>query len=245
MNKSIKNKIAMYKAVRTAIENHNAAWNSLSAFTPLYNEFIAQLSLLQTKAYEQALVTVGVSAIKEQKRETVADIAFSMASSITAFAVVNDKPELIAQVKISRWELLKTNKVRCLQLVDQVIEKSIEHLAGLSPYGIEQQNVDDLITLREELEGLLNAPRNAILERKFRTSQIEKIAKGIDHLLRNKLDKLVEVVRTSQPAFYEQFHNARAIIDLKAHHAPGSETPKELDDGPDKPSENGPEHPLF
>ncbi len=222
----------MYKAVRSAIENNNAAWSGLPAFQSLYSQFLSQLSDLEAKAYEQTQATIGVSALTRQKREEVAELAYSMANSIKAFAVVSNKAELIEQIKFSQSEVRDTNKVRALQLIDLVIEKSTLYLNDLGIYGVSQQQIDDLTALREELEAMLNAPRNAILERKLYTSALEKISRNIDHLLREKLDKLAEVLKLTQPEFYEEYKNARVIIDFRApRRSSETDPPKERDDG--------------
>lgn len=217
----------MYKAVKTVVAENATLWSGLPAFENVFNTFTQKLGTLEQHAYNQNLALVGVSAVKEDKRELVADKAHAISSSLMAFAVISNNVELINQMKISRNTLRRSPYVRALQLLDLIIAKATVHLNDLGDFGVEQAAITELQTLRDELEVLMNAPRNAIIERKVLTQQIKVITKEIDLLLKNQLDKLMVVLKEEQPDFFTAYRNARIIIDHKAHHSSG-----ESEEGP-------------
>src|SRR5690606_19279887 len=102
MDKITKNKIAMYKAVKSIIVANEANWSDLPAFASAVQTFGERLDALEQAAYHQNLALVGVSAVKNAKRAIVADKAYAMSSSMVAFAVVSNDVELISHMKIAK-----------------------------------------------------------------------------------------------------------------------------------------------
>ena len=219
----------MYKAVQTVIASNNAAWSGFVAFENVFTKFNEKVNLLQEHAYNQSLALVGVSASKEAKRELVAKKAHAMSSSLSAYAVLVNNVELFNQMKISRWDILRGGRSRVLQLLDLIISKAEAHVNELSDFGVEQQTISELQTLRDELEVMLAAPRNAIIERKTLTHQIKVLTREIDMILKHQLDKLMIVLQEDHPDFFTVYRNARVIVDLKAKHG-GSGSASENDE---------------
>lgn len=215
MNKNTKNKIAMYKAVKSVIDANQTAWNALPAFGTVYTAFIETLTALEQSAYDQSLATLGVKAEKNVKREELALKTYAISSGIVAFAVLNNDASLIDQMNIGKWELKNAGKTRLLQLVDRVIAKGTAFGNQLSDFGIDSTAMAELQSLRNETEALLDAPRNAIVERRLHTQQINSLRKELDQILYLQLDKLMVVLKAEHPTFFQSYRNARVVVDLK------------------------------
>lgn len=211
----------MYKAVKTVIAANNTAWTGLPAFVSAFDTYTSKVALLELHAYNQKMALVGVSAVKRAKRELIAERTLALSSSLTAFAVITNDVELINQMKISKWSIIKGEGQHALQLVDIVLNKANEHLGELGDFGIDQTVVDDFQTLRDEFEIQLTAPRSAIVERKTLTGQILVLQRDIDALLKLQLDQLMEFLREENPQFFAAYKNARVIIDQPATHQSG------------------------
>lgn len=107
MRKTTKNKLALYKAVKTVIASHNVAWSGLVAFDNVFTDFSEKVNLLEQHAYNQSLALVGVSAVKEAKRELVAEKAYAVSSSLMAFAVLENNVALINQMNNMKTDILR------------------------------------------------------------------------------------------------------------------------------------------
>lgn len=206
----------MYKAVKTVIAENNSAWAGFPAFETAVQQFSDKVDLLEHSGYNQAFALVGVSALRNSRREAAAERFQAIASSITAYAVVNNRPEVIAQMKINRSDLIFCSTLRMLQQMDVVIARGTEHLGELAPYGIDQGVLDELIATREELNILLTSPRKAITDRKLITRQLSMLSKDINDLLRFRLDNLMEMIKFEHPDFFRAYHNARVVIDHRS-----------------------------
>lgn len=231
MNKITKNKIAMYKAVRTIIETNQANWSELPAFASAVQTFDQRLDALEQAAYHQNLALVGVSAVKNAKRSIVAEKAYAMSSSMVAFAVVTDNVELVNHMKIAKHELDNCSKDKMLILVDRIITRASELVNLLVDYGIDQASIDELQLLRDELDAQMNAPRNAIIDRKGQTARIKSLVRELDAILKFQLDKLLFILKEDHPQFFIAYSNARLIVDHKNRTSGNASLPPERDDG--------------
>lgn len=203
----------MYKSVKSIIAKNQTAWTGLAAFGSSFQTFTDRLQALEESGYQQNLAIVGVSAVKNAKRTLVVDRAYAISSGIVAYAVVNNDVETINHMKISRHELEKAGKTKLLVLVDRILIRANSIVGQLSDYGIDQTSIDELQTLRDELDVQLSAPRNAIIERKNQTIRIKTLVKEIDIVLKLQLDKLMEILKEDHPDFFTAYTNARVIVD--------------------------------
>lgn len=231
MDKIGKNKVAMYKSLKTIIADNQASWTSLPAFASAYQTFIGRLTALEQRVYQQNLALIGVSAVKDAKKSIVIDKAYAMASAITAYAVVNNDVELINHMKINRHELQSSGKELLLVLVDRIVNRATGLVGHLDDFGVDQASVDELSTLRDELDVQMNAPRNAIIDRKGQTLGIKTLIKEIDTIIKLQLDKLLFILKEDHPQFFIDYTNARIIVDHRNRPTIGGAQAPERDDG--------------
>lgn len=205
----------MYKAVKSVIAKNAGAWAGLPAFESVFITFQSKVDQLEQLGYNQRFLTVGVIPLKNAKREEAGERFHAIVSSIMAYAVISKKVDLYNQMKISKWEIIKGARQDALRTADFILAKATEHLSELAPYGIDQQVVDELQVLRDELYAQLDAPRNAVVERKTATAQLNAITKELNLILKLQLDKLMEIIKADAPEFYAAYKNARITIDLR------------------------------
>jgi hypothetical protein len=231
MDKLMKNKLAMYKTLKTVIAEHQAEWSGLPAFSTSYAAFTSRLTALEQSAYQQNLALIGVSAVKNAKKAIVAEKTYAMSSAMVAFAVVNNDVELINQMKINKHDLHSATRDFILVLVDRVISRATELVGQLNDYGVDQVSIDELQLLRDELDAQMNAPRNAMIGRKGETSRIKSLRKELDAIIKFQLDKLMVILKEEHPDFFMAYNNARIVVDYKNRSAGMTEVPPEVDDG--------------
>lgn len=203
----------MYKAVRSIIETNQANWSALPAFASAVQTFGERLYALEQAAYHQNLALVGVSAVKNAKKSIVVDKAYAMSSSMVAFAVVTNDVELINQMKIAKHVLDNASKDQMLILVDRIISRAGDLVNLLGDYGVDQSAIDELQVLRNELDAQMNAPRNAIIDRKGQTRRIKSLVRELDAIIKFQLDKLMIILKEDHPDFFIGYTNARMIVD--------------------------------
>lgn len=212
----------MYKAVRTIIETNQANWSALPAFASAVQTCGERLEALEQAAYHQNLALVGVSAVKNAKRGIVVDKAYAMSSGMVAFAVVTNDVELVNHMKIAKHELKHASKDKLLILLDRILTRANDLVSLLGDYGIDQASIDELQLLRDELDGQMSAPRNAIIDRKGQTGRIKSLVRELDAIIKFQLDKLMIILKEDHPDFFIGYTNARVIVDHRNRTGGGS-----------------------
>lgn len=226
----------MYKSLKTVLTSHQANWSALPAFASAVQTFEARLAALEESTYHQNLALVGVSAVKDAKKAIVADKAYAISSAMVAYAVVNNDVELLNHMKISRHQIVYASRDLILVLLDRIITRASGRVNELDPYGVDQASIDELQTLRDELDEQMGAPRTAIIDRKGQTSRIKSLVKELDVIIKFQLDKLMQILRDDHPDFFLAYTHARVIVDHRSRPMGNAER----DDGePEAPSDDG------
>lgn len=206
----------MYKAVKDVLAQHDTVWTGIPAFVSVHDAFINKLSDLEQGVYNQSLSVIGVNAAKNAKRDLVIDKAFAISSGIVAYAVLNNDAALIDQIKIAKSDMKNASKAKLMIMIDRIIAKATEFGDAITEFGVSEVSVTELQTLRNELELILNSPRNAIIARKGYTRMIKTLREELSTMLNLQLDKLMEVLKEEHPDFFSAYKDARVIVDLRS-----------------------------
>lgn len=231
MNRITQNKVAMYKAVRSTLAKHKGIWESIPAFSQSHSAFIEKLRALEQNAFEQSFALIGISAAKDAKKQIVAEKTYAISSGILAYAVINNNSTLIELMNIGKKVIFQASKAKLIQIVDRVIANGTEFGDDLAEFGVTSEKISELHDLRDELEMILNSPRNAIIARKGYTQQIAKTRKELDQILKMQIDKLMLVLEFEHPDFFAEYKNARIIIDFRNGKRENNDSSNSLDYG--------------
>jgi hypothetical protein len=238
MDKITKNKLAMYKSLKTILTSNQASWSALPAFASAVQTFGVRLTALEQSMYQQNLALIGVSAVRDAKKYIVAEKAYAMSSAMVAYAVVNNNVELINQMKIAKYKIESAPRDLILVLVDRILERGTALVNLLGDYGVDQASIDELQTLRDELDVQMNAPRNAIIDRKGQTSRIKSLVKELDAIIKFQLDKLMVILKEEHPDFFVAYSNARLVVDHR-NRTMGNAEREDDPDAPEPPTTDG------
>jgi hypothetical protein len=132
------------------------------------------------------------------------------------YAQVNDMPDFPAKCAISasQMERMSDEKVKATSL--NVYGEAVKLGDVLSDYG---QTVEDVTQLKKEIDdfsALIASPRSAIVTRSQATKELDTLMQEANDLLRNNIDKLMELLKSKQPKVYNTYLAARTIVDLRA-----------------------------
>lgn len=222
------NKLRMFKQVLDVTSANQAAWSAVPAFSTNFTKFKTAYDALTTITGQPSGNLTGIATLQREKRAAAAAKAAIVASALRSYAADMDDPVLAEKLAFSNSDLSIGSGIAVIERMDLVLSLAITHASNLTDYGISQSQLDELAPLIEELKGLQGSPRTAIIDRKERNGEIDALLKQMSDLLDDKLDQLANVLKSTQPAFYDKYKSARMIIDAKGKLKPGG-----LPDGPD------------
>ena len=84
----------------------------------------------------------------------------------------------------------------------------------MSDYQVNNTIIDSLQFLLNQFDVLIQSPRQAIIVNSEATKRLKELFKHADKTLKHELDGLMLRYKESNPDFYDEYINARIIIDL-------------------------------
>lgn len=203
----------MYRMVMDILNEYQSVWEGTPKMVSAHSELTSKIELIQFHSEKQRSYTLGVRDSRNQLKKETAKLGARIAAALTALGSDLQDLELIAQVQISESKIYHNSAGETLILLDRILIHANVHASALVDYGIDEAALNEFISKRDTLMSNIVAPRKAILKRKDSSAQINVLSSEIDLLLRNKIDKMVMILRPLNESFYMEYTNARMILD--------------------------------
>lgn len=214
MKKSIENKARMYQTVLDLCRNNAGLWNGVPAFVLSVEKLDVELQLLRDNITQQGNRLLGV---KDQKTTTLQPMyvsVFVLKKALYMHGSSTSNLTLQARHKQSLSTLVRLSTTKLVAACDELRTDINSYGAQLADFGISDTTISQTLGLIQAGIAALMNPRNAIIERKGLTFNLDASVRNIDKLLKERLDLLMLSFNTLQPSFYQSYKNARIIIDL-------------------------------
>ncbi len=98
----------------------------------------------------------------------------------------------------------------------------------LATMQVTQANIDELDEALQTYQAAKARPRTAVVERMVQTETLPTLVRETNNILRDQIDKLVNLFRRTNPEFVAGYRSARVVVDRAASHA----KPKAVDSQP-------------
>jgi len=210
------NKLAAFVTLVAMCKKAQSTWTGLKAFADAFAKFSARVESLAQLKKQQEEGTTGLAAQKQQCREEMCAAAAVVAGGVRAWAEDNADLETAGKVDYSESDLLKgrdtSSRDKC-QTVHDVAEAKV---ASLSKHGVDEDVLEDLQDKITAYDECVTKPREAIATGKTVTKQIANEFRAADRVLNKNMDELVLKFKKAAPGFYQDYKNARAIVDTAA-----------------------------
>ena len=198
--------------VSDIINDYPSAWSGIPKFATTFTTFSAKFESLKVLAEKERAYIVGVKDSRDSLREETAENAIQISSALVALAAETKDIELLSLMRITKVQLLNRSHADTVILLDRILIHAQQYSTELVEYGVTQELLNKMILLRDELVVKILSPRKAILKRKDTIVQIATLSSEIDLLLKNSLDKMVNVLRTDNIQFYNEYFNSRMVL---------------------------------
>jgi len=223
MLKRLANKLVMYHAVQSHLDQNKSVWTSFPAMVTTISDF--ELLLAEVETYRQLTHEnkKGIAQLKAAQQALVIAHAYEFSSLLYAMAITKNDAILAAKVDYTETDLLKMRDDHLVTTCRNIVEFATEHLAELIAY---QVSGDELIVLKEEINRFaenLTTGRVSVSERKAANEKMRIVFLQVDALLKKQLDRIMVRYRKTEPDFYAKYQNLRRIVNYGVRH----EKPKE------------------
>jgi hypothetical protein len=230
MDDKQRNVIAMFKTVRTYMNDNSAVWNTLPAAVVAVNDLGGGIDGINQTVQDQEDPTEGITLDKAALRDSLEDQIREVGDAVYAYASATANNSLAAQVAVTASELDTMSEQRVDDAATRIFDAGTANLAALADYGVTQAKLDALDQARQDFQAAKSNPRSKIAEKAGLTATLPQMIRDVKSILRTRLDKLMTTFRLSNSPFFAGYQSARVIVNR--HGAGGDEKPPAPPPGP-------------
>lgn len=208
-------KYVMEQTTRDFLGRNKEITDKLPTFNALFPHLTSNLQQIGDICGLKVADKTGTAVKKEQLRTSLATKAFGIAIKTEAYAKINGNPVLATEIHFTESELLRTTDTKLIDKANLIYIKANANIDKLAEYGVTPEMLTELKGTISLLNAEIPSMRIERTEAKSSTAQLNMLLKENDQIL-EKVDLLVEVVRTSHPEFYNQYKSIRKVQGKKS-----------------------------
>jgi hypothetical protein len=212
MTSQQENALSMYYTVRELCQQQSAIWQTNKPFKTVFELFVGKLPQIEQYRNTQSVNLTGIAQAKTDKRAELSELAYFVANRVQSYALATNNQELLAKVNYSRSTFNRYRDTDLLALCNTIYEQAQTNLAQLADYSVDSALMNELQTTIQAYQDQLAKPRTSKNTAKTATDNLGELFKTTNELLRERLDRDVEIFKRTAPDFYKQYFNARRIV---------------------------------
>jgi hypothetical protein len=164
-----------------------------------------------TYAELQDFAKQGINDGKKLLRVSLCSLAADGSRKLVTFAKFTSNAVLLREIKISESALNHLADTDLRTKAQEIYDRAQTNITALPVYGITAASQTALLNAITAFNVSIPKPRLGIDERKQATQQLSVLFKTL-HTAFDNMDAAVEIVRLTQPSFYNGYKTARRVI---------------------------------
>ena len=187
---------------------------TLPALERACRDFNDKIIELKEKDKEKSIAAAGKTKAKRGAELKLINNVIGIASPIFAWAMETGNNEVKELTNIRKSYLAHVRDTELIKIVESVHKIAVDNLNNLADYGVTSDKVSELKTDIDEYYESLGMRESGVAERKSAGVSVKALFYEADEILKNRIDRLMEVFKAGQPDFYNIYRAARIIRDL-------------------------------
>jgi hypothetical protein len=204
-----------YEKMTLSSDNFLLANATITATLPLFSTYftVIQSTVAQIQAVQvqQETDKSGNTVVKNQYRVALIAQTIDVGRRVVAYAINVNNNILLAQVDYTESDLKKSSDVNLVSIAQVIHDSANANVAALATYGVTAAILTTMQTAITNFSGAIPKGRVGTTDGEQSTQQLATL---FNTLKTNwaKIDKLVAMVQTAQPNFYQEYLNVRKVI---------------------------------
>lgn len=224
MNRALTNRVTMFKTVAGHLDQNSSVWSGMAPLANALQQFKGKLSAIDAAAQKQETPTSGAVADKAEARDELEDVLFLTCEALGVLAYTSGDHELDALVDVTPHTLDKMGEEELSNRATNILAEANAKKTELAAMQVTQANLDELDQALQAFQALKTRPRSAVVERMVQTETLPTLVREASSILRDQIDRLVNLFRRSNPEFVSGYRSARVVVDRVATNARRSAT---------------------
>jgi hypothetical protein len=219
MERKLTNRVTMFKTVDGYLDQKNSVWNGMAPFAAAVQQLKQKLVAIDTAAQKQETPVSGAAGDKAAARDELEAVLFLMCEALGVLAHTSNDHDLQALVDLSPTAIDRLNDEELGNRATNVLAKANAMKTELATMEVTQANIDELDEALQTYQAAKAKPRTAVVERMVQTETLPTLVREASNILRDQIDKLVNLFRRTNPEFVAGYKSARVVVDRVAGQA--------------------------
>jgi hypothetical protein len=215
MKKVTKNKLKMYNQVIAVCTLHQSSWGFVPTFESQFDVFKNDHTALLARLDLHGAQLSGHTRNKREAQQVVVGKAYTFMNALSLHAELSGDFVLLARNNSSQSSLREGGMEAMIARLNTLKQDAEMHIDALGAMGLTTTDLDDLIAAIAAFQASVTEPRQAIIRRKQLTREIYEIQQRLDDQLKDKIDRLMVLMKKFDPDFNRLYKDARVILDYK------------------------------
>lgn len=230
MERKLTNRVTMFKTVNGFLDQNNSIWNGMAPLAAAVLQFKQKIVDIDAAAQKQETPVSGATNDKAAARDELEDVLFLACEALGVLAHASSDHDLTALVDVSPSALDRLGDEELGNRATNVLARANALKTQLATMQVTQANLDELAEALQIFQGATAKPRTAVVERMVQTDSLSTLVREAGNILRDQIDRMVNLFRRTNPEFVSGYRSARVVVDRVATHAarpaqPSSPTP--------------------
>ena len=218
MNKKLENKLTMYEGVWALFGKNTEIVNSVPMLKSSVDEFGTTLAAIHLKSSETSTATTGKAAMKYQAEDDMMTLLLPVAVGLFVYAKKQGNVELMEKVRIAENMLRKIRDADLAGRAETIEVLAEAHVENLVSAGIAQHMINDFKTKVEAYRTDHGVRERSVAERIGARTTVEDYFYKIDEIFEEEIDSAMELIRSSNTQFYNEYFALRVVKDTGVRH---------------------------
>ena len=213
MNKNQTKHYEMLDRVVTALDENTSIWSVVPIISKVKDDLediLHQLDVLHGTTNDNSTVSTKK---KENIKKYLQQKVPALAGKFYVYGDMNEDEEIKS---ISNFTSSSIGRIREQDLypkMKSLIDLIRKHIAELADYGITLAELDEIENKVSDYKDLIGGARKIRNNVFVHINEIGQLIDEGNAIVRNRLDKLMQMFKETNPAFYDLYKRSRTIID--------------------------------
>jgi hypothetical protein len=215
----------MFKTVAGYLDQNASVWSGMAPLATAVQQFQQKIGAIDTAAQKQETPVSGATGDKAATRDDLEDVLFLTCEALGVLAHTTGDHDLQALVNVSPSTLDSLGDEELANRASNVLARANARKTELATMQVTQANIDELDQALQDFQAAKAKPRTAVVERSVQTQSLSSLLREAGNILRDQIDRLVNLFRRTHPEFVAGYRSARVVVDRVAGRAAPEATP--------------------
>lgn len=218
MKRILKEQVDAMNAFENFCSENSEIWSSTTAFGIALTALRLKINSIYSTESRQEQNNKGVTHTKAEKKAELANSTVAVSNAMQAYALSINDQVLFNQMGVTYSKIYYLKNETAISAAELVLEKVQSFPAEeLEPFGITDAVKDTLASVIENYKSVASSTRNVIVERMVLTSNLDKLVKEGNVIMRKNLLKQGRQFKAAYPDFYAGMVANAKVINKNTH----------------------------